>query len=167
MLRGAGVKLCGDTERRTGTSDPDRPSLASCKTGSMSSAGVLRKVDAVTVRVPDIDAGIHFYVDVLGHRMKWRNDTIGQAGLELPEGDSEIVLTTEHGYEPNWLVESVDDAVEVFRSNGGQIIAEPLDIAVGRLGVVVDPFGNALVLLDLSKGTYTTDETGEVTGVSN
>ena len=70
----------------------------------MSVPGILRKVDAVTVRVPDIDAGIQFYVDVLGHRMKWRNDGIGQAGLELADGDSEIVLTTEHGYEPNWLV---------------------------------------------------------------
>ena len=133
----------------------------------MSVPGILRKVDAVTVRVPDIDAGIHFYVDVLGHRVKWRNDAVGQAGLELPDGDSELVLTTEHGYEPNWLVESVDDAVEVFRSNGGRIIAEPCDIPVGRLGVVLDPFGNALVLLDLSKGTYTADETGDVTGVSS
>jgi hypothetical protein len=58
-------------------------------------------------------------------------------------------------------------AVEVFRSNGGQVIAEPFDIPVGRLGVVLDPFGNALVLLDLSKGTYTTDETGDVTGVGS
>lgn len=133
----------------------------------MSASGVLLKVDAVTVRVPDIDTGIGFYVDVLGHRVTWRNDTIGQAGLELPDGDSEIVLTTEHGYEPNWLVESVDDAVEVFRSNGGQVVVEPFDIPVGRLGVVLDPFGNALVLLDLSKGTYITDEAGDVTGVSN
>jgi len=133
----------------------------------MSVPGILRRVDAVTVHVPDIDAGVGFYVDVLGHRVKWRNDAIGQAGLELPQGDSELVLTTEHGYEPNWLVESVDDAVEVFRSHGGQVIAEPFDIPVGRLGVVLDPFGNALVLLDLSKGTYTTDATGDVTGVGS
>lgn len=103
----------------------------------MSVPGILRKVDAVTVRVPDIDAGIGFYVDVLGHRVKWRNDAIGQAGLELTDGETEVVLTTEHGYEPNWLVESVDDAVEVFRSNGGHVIAEPLDIPVGRLGVAL------------------------------
>ena len=133
----------------------------------MSVPGILRKVDAVTVRVPDIDTGIRFYVGVLGHRMKWRSDAICQAGIELPDGDSELVLTTEHGYEPNWLVESVDDAVEVFRSNEGQVIAEPFDIPVGRLAVVVDPFGNALVLIDLTKGTYTTDATGEVTGVSS
>ncbi|MDA2972777.1 MAG: VOC family protein [Actinomycetota bacterium] len=110
----------------------------------MSVPGILLKVDAVTVRVPDIDAGLRFYVDVLGHRVKWRNDAIGQGGLELPDGDSELVLTTEHGYEPNWLVDSVDDAVEVFRSNGGHIIAGPFYIPVGRLGVVLDPFGNAL-----------------------
>ena len=96
--------------------------------------------------------------------MTWRNAAIGQAGPEPPDGDSEIVLTTEHGYEPNWLVASVDDAVEVFRSNGGQVIAEPFDIPVG---VVLDPFGHALVLLDLSKGTYTTNESGDVTGVSS
>lgn len=118
----------------------------------MSGPGILRKVDAVTVRVPDIDAGIHFYVDVLSHRMTWRNDTTGQAGLELPDGDSEIVLTTEHTYEPNWLVDSVDDAIEVFRSNGGQVIADPFDIPVGRLGVVLDPSGNALVPAGLEQG---------------
>jgi hypothetical protein len=30
---------------------------------------LLRKVDAVTVRVPDLDSGIAFYVDRLGHTL--------------------------------------------------------------------------------------------------
>jgi hypothetical protein len=46
---------------------------------------------------------------------------------------------------------------------------EPLfrsvDIPVGRLAVVQDPFGNRLVLVDLSAGRYRTDATGGVTGV--
>ncbi len=126
--------------------------------------GTLKRVDAVTVRVPDVDSGLRFYGDVLGHRLKWRNDQIGQAGLELPDGDSELVLTTEHGYEPNWLVDSVDESVETFRANGGAVVAEPFDIPVGRVAVVLDPFGNALVLVDLSKGSYVTDEGGDVTG---
>ena len=54
----------------------------------MSVPGIVRKVDAVNVRVPD-DASIHFYVGVLDHRVKWRNDAIGRAGLELPDGESE------------------------------------------------------------------------------
>jgi hypothetical protein len=32
--------------------------------------------------------------------------------------------------------------------------------------VVVDPFGNSLVVLDSTKGTYRTDAAGNVTGVA-
>ncbi|MGP3962494.1 VOC family protein [Nonomuraea sp. 3N208] len=49
---------------------------------------------------------------------------------------------------------------------GGRMLAEPADIPVGRVAVVADPFGNPLVLVDLSKGRYVTDESGTVTGVS-
>ena len=34
------------------------------------------------------------------------------------------------------------------------MITEPVEIPVGRVAVVADPFGNALVLVDLSKGRY-------------
>jgi len=48
---------------------------------------------------------------------------------------------------------------------GGRVVSEPFDIPVGRIAVVADPFGNTLVLLDLSKGRYVTDGTGNVAGV--
>src|SRR5215472_6401138 len=128
---------------------------------------LLRKLDAVTVRVPDLDAGLRFYAGALGHRLKWRNDEIGQAGLALPESDTELVLATDLPYEPNWLVESADAAAERVREAGGRIVHEPFDIAVGRAVVVADPFGNVLLLLDLSKGLYQVDESGAVTGVGN
>lgn len=131
----------------------------------MPSSGLLKKVDAVTVHVPDLDAGVTFYADVLGHSLKWRNDELGQVGLQLPDGESELVLTTQHGYEPNWLVDSADAAAAVFVENGGRVLGAPFDIPVGRVGVVADPFGNVLVLVDLSKGQYEVDEAGGVTGV--
>ena len=127
---------------------------------------LLRKVDSVTVRVPDLDDGLRFYCDVLGHQLKWRNDSVSQAGLEVPEGGSEIVLTTQFESEANWLVESVDSAVEAFREHGGTVLVEPSDIPVGRVAVVTDPFHNRLVLVDLSKGVYLTDASGRVTGVA-
>ena len=127
---------------------------------------VLRKVDAVTVRVPSLDAGLAFYRDALGHRLRWRNDAVGQAALALPESDTELVLTTELGYEPNWLVESVHDAVSTMVAGGGAVVVEPFDIPVGHVAVVLDPFGNTLVLVDLTKGRYLTDEDGTVTGVA-
>lgn len=126
---------------------------------------LLRKVDAVTFRVPDLDSGISFYVGHLGHSLNWRNDDIGSAGLALPESDAEIVLTTEHGYEPNWLVESADDAARTVEEAGGAVLVAPFDIPVGRVAVVADPFSNVLVLIDLSKGRYVTDEAGNVTGL--
>ena len=121
----------------------------------MAEGGIFRRVDAVTVPVPDLEAGLRFYGQTLGHRVKWRNDAVGQAGLELPDGDSELVLTTRQSYQPNWLVDSVDDAVELLSRHGGDLVAAPFDIPVGRAAVVRDPFGNALVLVDLSKGAYT------------
>jgi predicted enzyme related to lactoylglutathione lyase len=126
---------------------------------------VLRMVDAVTVPVPDLDSGLAFYRDQLGHRLLWRDDTIGQAGLGLPNSATELVLSTRQEYAPNWLVTSADEAAEAVRAAGGRILTEPFDIPVGRLAVVEDPFGNRLVLLDLTKGYYTTDESGTVTGV--
>ena len=128
---------------------------------------LLRKIDAVTIPVPDLDSGLRFYRDSLGHQLLWRNDKIGQAGLALPDSDTEIVLTTRQRYEPDWLVASVDAAVQGVRDAGGEVITEPFDIPVGRVAVVRDPFGNALVLLDLSKGRYVTDREGRVTGVAD
>jgi predicted enzyme related to lactoylglutathione lyase len=126
---------------------------------------VLRGVDAVTVPVPDLDAGIAHYAGELGHRLLWRSDASGQAGLALDEGGSELVLTTRQAYEPNWLVDDVPAAVDRFRAAGGSLVAGPDELPVGRVAVVSDRFGNRLVLVDLSKGRYTTDPAGRVTGV--
>jgi len=127
--------------------------------------GLLRRVDAVQVPVPSLDEGLAFYVEALGHRLLWRNDDLGQAGLELPHGDSELVLTTTSQYEPNWLVDDVPTAIASITNHGGTVVTGPLDIPVGRVAVVQDPFGNLLVLVDLSKGLYTTTPDGTITGV--
>lgn len=129
-------------------------------------APLLQYVDAVTVPVPDLSTGMAFYCGVLGHELIWRNEGAGQAGLRAPASETEIVLTTRQGYEPDWKVASADAAAEVFRANGGRVLVEPSDIPIGRLAVVEDPFGNRLVLLDSTRGTYETDEAGDVVGVS-
>jgi predicted enzyme related to lactoylglutathione lyase len=132
----------------------------------MSATPLLQKVDAVTIPVPDLDAGLRFYRDSLGHELRWRNDAIGQAGLGIPSGGTEIVLTTQQEYEPNWLVTSTADAAAAVQAADGRVVTEPFDIPVGRVAVVADPFDNILVLLDLSKGHYVTDKMGNVTAVA-
>lgn len=123
-------------------------------------------LDAVTIPVPDLDQGMAFYCGDLGHELLWRNDAIGQAGLSTPQSSTEIVLTTQQPYEPDWKVTSADVAAEVFRACGGKVLMEPIDIPIGRLAVVEDPFGNRLVVLDSTKGTYQTDRSGAVIGVA-
>lgn len=124
---------------------------------------LFRRVDCIQVPVPDLDAGLAFYRDKLGHSLKWRTSTA--AGLGMPDSDAEIVLQTERPeLEANLLVESVDAAAERFVAAGGRVIRGPFDIQVGRCAVVADPFDNVLVLLDMSKGLLATDERGNVTG---
>jgi lactoylglutathione lyase len=54
---------------------------------------LVQKVDCVLLYVPDLDSGLAFYRDQLGHELIWRT---GQAvGLRMPETDAEIVLQTE------------------------------------------------------------------------
>ena len=132
----------------------------------MSHEPVLRSIDAVTLPVPDLDRGLSWYRDELGQELLWRDDERGQAGLRLPDSETELVLSTSLEYAPNWLVASVEDAVQSIVGAGGSLLAEPTEIPVGRVAVVADPFGNALVLLDLSTGRYAVDESGHVTGVT-
>ena len=123
---------------------------------------MLRQIDCVQVPVPSLDEGLRFYRDELGLELKWRRAT--QAGLRL--GEAELVLQTERPRaETEFLVDSVDEAARRIEEAGGRVLDGPRDIPVGRLVVVADPFGNPLVLLDLSKGTFVTDSSGHVTGV--
>ena len=131
----------------------------------MTGSPLLAAVDAVMVPVPDLDAGLAFYRDRLGHRLLWRHDGLGQAGLALSGPGPELVLTTRLPYAPTWLVASADEAAETVVAAGGRLVSGPSEIPVGRLAVVTDPFGNELVLVDLSTGTYLTGTDGGVTGV--
>lgn len=113
---------------------------------------VLKKVDAVLVKVPSIQEGLDFYREQLGMQTVWKKEDMAAVRL----GESELVLSTKLDPETDFLVESVDHAVTVFKNAGGKIVAPPEDIPVGRVAVVEDPFGNRLTLVDLSKGVYKT-----------
>jgi len=69
------------------------------------------------------------------------------------------------GLELNFLVGSAAEAVGRVEALGGRVVSGPEDIPVGQVAQIADPFGNRLVLVDLSKGTFQTGPDGTVTGV--
>ena len=124
---------------------------------------LIHKVDCVRLYVPDLEAGLAFYRDRLGHELIWRTATA--AGLRLPETDTELVIQTEEQrQEIDFLVDSADAAAGLIEQSGGKVIVPPFDIQIGRCVVVEDPWGNPLVLLDASKGFLETDANGNVIG---
>ena len=124
---------------------------------------LLRKVDCIRLYVPDLEAGLAFYRDRLGHELIWRSATA--AGLRLPESEAELVLQTEEQrQEVDLLVDSADEATKWVEQAGGKVIVPPFEIQIGRCVVLEDPWGNPLVLLDMSKGPLKIDADGNVIG---
>ena len=130
----------------------------------MADSPLFRKIDSYQLRVPDLDAALAFYRDALGHELVWRSES--GAGLRLPDQEgAEIVLQTERpGPETDLLVDSVEVAVQRFVAAGGKLLSGPFAIQIGQCAVVADPFGNVLVLLDMSQGRLVTDDDGRIVG---
>lgn len=128
---------------------------------SQNEGPLFQKIDCLQIPVPDLEAGLAFYCDRLGHELIWRTST--SAGLRIPGAASEIVIQTERPEsEVNLTVASADEAAVTITEGGGRVIVEPFDILIGRCTVVEDPFGNRLVLLDTSKGLFLTDDSSHV-----
>lgn len=125
---------------------------------------LIQSVDCVRFYVPDLDAGLAFYRDKLGHELIWRIDEA--VGLRIPNSQTEIVLHTQRKQPPDidFKVQSADQAAQFIEEAGGKIIVQPFDIQIGRCAVVADPWGNQFIVLDWSKGLFITDEKGNVIG---
>lgn len=83
------------------------------------------------------------------HRKTWETETA--AGLKMPETDTEIVLNTDLPQEADLLVESVREAHNFLIAAGCKSLRAPFETKIGMCAVVLDPFGNQLAFLDLSK----------------
>ena len=73
----------------------------------------LKKIDAVLHRVSDLDEAIQFYVDVLGLKLGWKDESM--AGMTFPGNDSELVLHTDENLlnpDVSFQVENVEAFVE-------------------------------------------------------
>jgi predicted enzyme related to lactoylglutathione lyase len=89
------------------------------------------------------------------------------AGMRMAESDTEIVVHTDReGMEVDLLVQSAPEAAAAIESAGGRVVVPPFEIQIGMCAVVEDPWENRLVILDMSKGRFVTDDAGRVIGTS-
>lgn len=114
---------------------------------------VLKRADAIVVRVPSIDQALDFYREQLGMQTIWRGEDAAAVRL----GNSKLILSTSLNPEIDILVESVEHAAEVIERAGGRIAAIPENTSTGKVAVVEDPFGNRFTLVDFSKGSHQAD----------
>lgn len=124
---------------------------------------LFQNVDCVSFCVEDLDEGIAFY-SALGLNLLWRAGH--SCGLGMSGDVTEVVLTTERNPVVQFKVESVAEALPAYEKAGGRVELGPFDIDIGKCAVVSDRWGNEYCLLDMTKGKYTTDAQGNVTGVA-
>ena len=125
---------------------------------------LVHKVDCVRFYVPDLDAGLEFYRDHLGHQLLWRTDKA--VGLGMSGTDAEIVLQLEReGQETDLKVDSTDAAtvrVQDGRRQGDRpALRHPYWALRRRRGQMEQPHG---AFFDSTKGLLLTEDRGCVTG---
>ncbi len=130
---------------------------------SPSKKALFNCIDCIELYTPDIQRGIEYYCNSLGLQVLWK--TASQAGLGMSEGITEIVIQNERKEQHiDIKVDSVSEAVKEIEKAGGPIISGPFDISIGKCAVVKDPWNNKYVILDTTKGTYITDNDGNIIG---
>jgi lactoylglutathione lyase len=118
---------------------------------------MLRKIDCVMLKVPELEKAAAYYESVFGLKRLWQD--AHSVGMGMPETDAEIVLhdnpNIPKDINVHYLVDDVLQAVDHLATNGCIIRAQPFDIAIGKSAVLEDPFGNIICILDMTKGART------------
>ena len=128
-------------------------------------SGLFTHVDCIELYVSDLDDGIKYYCGSLGLKLLWRDNT--SVGLGMENGAIEVVLQTNRKWmNVDFKVDSVVDSIEKIIEAGGKIVDAPFDIPIGKCAVIKDKWENQYVILDMTKGKYITDESGNVVGLS-
>ena len=119
---------------------------------------MLKSVDCVMLRVPDLDAAIAFYRDVMGLQPLWSDGEM--AGLAFPEMaaagvSTELVVHTNPlipSPDVNYKVDDVLAAVQHLARSGCEVVVQPFPIAIGQCAVIRDLFGHTFTLVDTTTG---------------
>ena len=114
----------------------------------------LKKIDAVLLRVKDLEKTADFYINVMGLKRGWTDTEHQMIGLLFPGNDTELVLHCDESLpDPNisYQVKDVIEFVEQYREAGYRVIVEPFDIRCGKCAILEDPEGHSVEIMDITK----------------
>lgn len=104
----------------------------------------------VSINVPDTEAALHFYVDVLGLAERSDRPDFGIGGAWLDAGGQQVHLIQAEtppamGQHFALLVDDLDAVVDELRGKGFEV-SDPSPVGPGRQSFTRDPAGNMVEL---------------------
>ncbi|HZZ42325.1 MAG TPA: VOC family protein [Tepidisphaeraceae bacterium] len=110
---------------------------------------MLRKIDRMLVRVPNLDAAVRYYRDTIGLSLLRHDARL--ANFKLADTDAELVLHSDPDLPDQAIYYLVDDVRDLYSRRADlrlTFINPPAQVSRGYSATVKDPFGNILMLLD-------------------
>ncbi len=110
---------------------------------------MLRKVDRLILRVPNLQSAVSYYRDVLGLRLVRQEQKI--ASFRLQDDATELVLHTDPDLPAEAAYYLVDDVRDLYKRRVAlklQFTSAPAPVSRGYRAAAKDPFGNVILLLD-------------------
>ena len=113
---------------------------------------MLKRVDRVLLRVPQLESAVTYYRDVLGLKPSAKKSST-VASFKLDEQGTELVLHADPDLPAEATYFLVDDVRALYERRAElqlKFAAAPAPVSRGFRATVKDPFGNVLLLLDRS-----------------
>ena len=111
---------------------------------------MLRRVDRILLRVPQLDGAVKYYRDVLGLPLVRKSGNVASFHLAATH-ETELVLHTDPDLPAEATYFLVDDVRDLYRRRNElklKFTAAPQPVSRGYRATVKDPFDNVLLLLD-------------------
>lgn len=110
---------------------------------------MLKCVDRILLRVPNVTAAARFYTDAMGLRVDRQQSNA--VALKFQEGDTELILHDDRQRPDVEIVFGVSDVQRMYADReriGLTFVTPPVRVGNGHRATVRDPFGNVLVIAD-------------------
>ncbi len=119
---------------------------------------MLKRVDRILLRVPNVAAATKFYTETLGLQVDRKQDAA--AALRFDDGDTELIVHDDSRRCDVEIVFGVDDVRAMYELRSDinvTFVSPPQEAGQGYRATIRDPFGNVLVIVDRTLDTSRTD----------